>query len=168
MSQASSRGGEATVASSANFSAAAGQRWRDNQMWKHSEEEVAKRTALREECLLWSTLAGAGAGVLGSFSGWKVLRSRSAAFQRNVGGSGAAFVVFATFFVPFVFTANLCRVRCTVASWLWGRVLLLLRTGLPTGVSAGGTASALGPIDFSDGRSTHPGMQVDGTQTSCG
>lgn len=99
---------------SADFSESAAQRWLQRHKERHNEAEAARRESLRQECLQSSVLAGASVGVVTSLGSWKLLRTRSASFQRNIGGSGAAFIAFSTFFVPFVYTTNRCRVRCVL------------------------------------------------------
>jgi hypothetical protein len=113
MSELSSRGNSADVAPAADLSPEAAQRWLERHRAKHSAEEEARRAAHRQECLQSSVAVGACGGLVGSLAGWKWLKSRSAGFQRAVGGSGAAFTLFATFFVPFVFTTNRFRIRCS-------------------------------------------------------
>ena len=111
MSALSSRGGDAEVAADANLSREAALRWAEKAQAATTKEEMLKRDAERADTLRNATMVGACAGVTGSATGWRILRTRTPALQHAIGGGGAAFIVFATFFVPFVFTANRCRSR---------------------------------------------------------
>ena len=111
MSALSSRGGAHEVAEDATLSREAALRWAEKAQAATTKQELEKREAEKSSMLQTAVVVGTATGLAGSAAGWKWLRSRTPAFQRAVGGGGAAFTLFGTFFVPFVFTTNRCRSR---------------------------------------------------------
>lgn len=111
MSALSSRGGCPEVRDDADFTLETAKKWAQQAQAANSEDEVAKRAAMRQETMLSAVCAGLCAGLLGSAAGHAALKTRSEGFRRTIGGGGSAFVLFATFYVPFSFVANRCRGR---------------------------------------------------------
>ncbi|KAL1525177.1 hypothetical protein AB1Y20_020047 [Prymnesium parvum] len=110
MSSLASRGGPSEVRADAALSPEAAKAWLEQAQAATSDEQVCKRKEARATILRDAGAAGACAGVVGAASGWAALKARPE-FRRAVGGSGAAFFIFSTFFVPCMFVANRCRGR---------------------------------------------------------
>mmetsp|Transcript_34050 Transcript_34050/g.58225 ORF Transcript_34050/g.58225 Transcript_34050/m.58225 type:complete len:122 (+) Transcript_34050:60-425(+) len=110
MSSSASRGQEFEIAEGTDLSQEAAKRWLQTR--ELAQAENARRHAFREGCLQNSALAALAAGVVGGAAGFRFVRSRSQSMQHAIGGSGLAFTVFATFFVPFSFVGNIVRIRC--------------------------------------------------------
>ena len=125
MSERSSRGQEAEVATTARLDAESAARFRERREASLAENE--QRRQRRFTCLRDSALAGGAAGLLGSSLTWQALwnpRVRTR-FPRSllgisvsgqaIGGAGQAFVMFVGFFMPFMFISNVARWRCQKA-----------------------------------------------------